>query len=109
MTTEKLADNEFKVNVDVTNKSDITGKETVMLFIHGRSGSVCRRQKELKGFKKVEMNPHETRTVSFILDKKSFEVWSANKKYEVEESDVDIFVGGNPYELLHETVHTTAE
>ena len=42
LNTEKLADNEFKVNVDVTNESDITGKETVMLFIHGRSGSVCR-------------------------------------------------------------------
>lgn len=96
----------FEVFVDVTNNSNITGKETVMLFIHGKSGSVSRRQRELKGFKKIEIKPFETKRVSFVLDERSFMVWTADNKYAVETSEVDVLIGGNPNKLLCKTIKT---
>ena len=44
-----------------------------------------------------------------LLPEKSFEIWSANNKYEVEKSEVDILVGGNPYSLLHQTINTVEQ
>ena len=101
--------NEFFVSVDVENVSDIAGKETVMLFIHGRGGTLWRRIKELKGFQKIDLAPHEKKTVSFILDSEALKVWSSQKRYEVEEGEVDILVGGNPCGLLREAVKTESE
>jgi len=109
LVVEELGKNIFKVSVNVTNDSDAPGKETVMLFIHGKGGTIARRDKELKGFEKIELGARETKTVSFILDRKSFAVWSENRKYEVEAGDVDLFVGGNPYELLHHGISTVSE
>ncbi|EAG7129819.1 hypothetical protein BLG43_14555, partial [Listeria monocytogenes] len=36
-----------------------------------------------------------TATVTFKLDKSSFEIWSINNKYEVEPGGIEIFVGGS--------------
>ena len=103
---EEKSINTFEVSVDVTNASDIPGKETVLLFIHGKTGSVSRRQRELKGFQKMELKAFETQRVTFTLEEKAFEVWTAERKYAVEESDVEILIGGNPKELLCQTIKT---
>lgn len=109
MRVTQTGTNEFSVSVDVTNDSDVAGKETVMLFIHGKGGSVARRQRELKAFKKVAFEPHEKKTVTLTLDKDSFKVWSSENRYEVERGTVDLFIGGRPGEYLEASVNTTPE
>ena len=105
----KMETNRFKIAIDVENKSSIDGKETILLFIHGKSGSVVRRNLELKGFEKISLKAHEKKTVSFYLEKKHLEVWSANNSYEVERSVVDIWIGGNPYDLIHGSIVSSRE
>ena len=105
----KMETNRFKISIDVENKSSIDGKETILLFIHGKSGSVVRRNLELKGFEKISLKAHEKKTVSFYLEKKHLEVWSANNSYEVERSVVDIWIGGNPYDLIHGSIVSSRE
>ena len=61
-----------KVYVDVTNVGDVKGKEIVQLYIADQTGAVNRPIHELKGFDKIELEPGETGTVSFELDKRSF-------------------------------------
>ena len=61
-----------KVYVDVTNIGDIKGKEIVQLYIADQTGAVNRPVHELKGFDKIELEPGETKTVCFELDKRSF-------------------------------------
>lgn len=61
-----------KVSVDITNTGDIRGKEIVQLYVSDQTQVIDRPIRELKGFEKIELMPKETKTVEFILDKRSF-------------------------------------
>ena len=49
--------------MDVTNTASATGSEVVQLYIRDLVSSVTRPVKELKGFKKVRLEPGESTTV----------------------------------------------
>lgn len=61
------ADGSVTVSVAVTNTGDRAGSETVQLYINDVKSSLPRPVKELKGFRKVELAPGETRTVTFTI------------------------------------------
>ena len=54
-----------KVSVDVTNSGDVAGKEVVQLYIGDQESALERPVKELKGFRKVYLEPGQTKTVTF--------------------------------------------
>lgn len=56
-----------EVSVAVTNTGKMAGKETVQLYIGEKKPSADRPRKELKDFCKVELQPGETKTVSFAV------------------------------------------
>ncbi|HAK1401746.1 TPA: beta-glucosidase, partial [Listeria monocytogenes] len=92
---ELLGGQSVEVTVNVKNISDLAGEEVVQLYLHDMEASITRRKKELKAFKKVRIAAKQTATVTFKLDKSSFEIWSINNKYEVEPGGIEIFVGGS--------------
>ena len=55
------------VSVDVTNAGKVAGKEVVQLYIGDDNSSVDRPVKELKGFRKIALEPGETQTVTFTV------------------------------------------
>jgi beta-glucosidase len=64
------------VSVRVKNTGSRTGGEAVLLYVNAPEDSVIDRPiRELKGFKKVFLEPNEETTVKFNLDKRSFAVW----------------------------------
>ena len=69
------------VSVDVTNIGDRAGKEVVQLYVSDKTGSAIRPVHELKGFCKLALEPGETKTAVFTLDKRAF-AW-----YDVEDGD----------------------
>ncbi|WP_417355255.1 beta-glucosidase BglX [Flavobacterium sp.] len=83
------------VSVDVKNTSNINGKEVVQLYLRDLFGSVTRPIRELKGFELVSINAGETKTVSFEIEEKTIEFYTANNKWEAEPGDFKVFVGGN--------------
>ncbi len=80
------------VTVDITNTGKVAGKEIVQLYVRDCTNVTNRPVHELKGFEKIELQPGETGTVSFTLDKRSFAWYStdlsdwyaANGKYVIE-------------------------
>ena len=104
MNVSEVEKNTFKVNVTVKNNSEIGGSEVVQLYIHGKGNSVRRRYKELKGFKKVFLEPAEQKTVEFILGYEELKVWSVNEKYELEGCTVELLAGSNPYLPLNSEI-----
>ena len=98
--------NTFKVYVTIANTSDIGGKEAVQLYIRGYGNSVRRRGKELKGFEKVYLRPHEEKVVEFTLGYEELKIYSAAGKYEVEIGKVEIMVGSNPHLPLRSVIGT---
>ena len=65
------ADETLQVRVAVTNTGDRAGAEIVQLYIGDKKSSVPRPKKELKGFKKVYLQPGESCDVEFTIDRAS--------------------------------------
>ena len=81
--------------VTVTNSGNTKGKEVVQLYIHDVVGSITRPVKELKGFRKVELNPGESKNVSFTISVNDLKFYNGDLKYVAEPGDFKIFIGGN--------------
>jgi beta-glucosidase len=62
--------------------------------------SVTRPVRELKGFELVTLKPGETQKVSFTIDEKTLEFYSANQKWEAEPGKFNLFIGGSSYTSL---------
>ena len=63
------------VSVDVTNTGKTAGKEVVQLYVAAPETDIIRPVRELRDFAKVDLQPGETKTVSFTLGKRAFAYW----------------------------------
>ncbi|WP_159799360.1 beta-glucosidase BglX [Flavobacterium sp. MK4S-17] len=88
------------VSVDVKNTGKISGREVVQLYIRDLTASVTRPVKELKGFEVAELKPGETETISFTINEKSIEFYTANNIWEAEAGEFKVFVGGSSDKTL---------
>ena len=59
---------QLRISVDVTNTGTVAGKEVVQLYVGDDACSLPRPVKELKGFRKIELAPGETRSVEFVIN-----------------------------------------
>ena len=83
------------VSVPVTNTGNRTGKEVVQFYIRDMVGSITRPVEELKGFQKIELQPGETRTVSFRVTPDDLKFYNYNLKYDWEPGQFEMMAGGN--------------
>jgi beta-glucosidase len=81
------------VNVEVKNTGSRKGAEVVQLYIRDEYSSAARPVKELKGFKKIWLEPGESQTVTFMISPESLSFYDANMKWVVEPGDFTIMVG----------------
>jgi beta-glucosidase len=96
LSTNSFAQNDkIQVSILVKNTGKVTGKEVVQLYIRDLIGSTTRPVKELKGFEMIELKPNETKKVTFTIDKKTIEYYTVNAKWEAEQGDFKVFVGGS--------------
>ncbi|MCM1057321.1 MAG: glycoside hydrolase family 3 C-terminal domain-containing protein [Firmicutes bacterium] len=99
---------DLKINGDtvsctVTNTGSMAGKEIVQLYIAPPEGPLYRPMRELKGFRKVYLEPGKSRTVEFQLSERSFAVWSGG--WVIPSGKYTILVGADSENLpLSETV-----
>jgi beta-glucosidase len=94
------ADGEIEVSITLKNTGKYTGKEVVQLYIRDLFASVTRPVKELKGFEMIELKPNESKKVSFKINKKTIEFFTANGKWESEDGDFKVFVGSSSADTL---------
>jgi beta-glucosidase len=90
----------LSVSVTLKNSGKTTGKEVVQLYVRDMVGSLSRPIKELKGFEMIELKANEQKMVTFTIDEKMLEFYTANNKWEAESGDFKVFVGGNSAETL---------
>jgi beta-glucosidase len=90
------------VAVDVTNSGAVAGDAVAQLYIHQRSGSASRPERQLEGFRRVALQPGETRTVHFTLGRGELAFWSPRTKHwAVEPSVFDVWAGEDSRAELH--------
>ena len=78
---ELFAENDIlNISFKVKNVGKMNGAETAQLYIQDIESSVPRPVKELKGFKKVELESGQSTTVILELSKKDFSFWNPETK-----------------------------
>lgn len=101
LSADKLRTGEtLTASVNLTNTGKYTGTEVVQLYIRDKVGSVTRPVKELKGFRRVTLQPGETKTVTFNLPVSDLAYWNIDMKKVVEPGEFTLWLGTNSDEGL---------
>lgn len=87
---------DVKVSFDITNTGKREGAEIGQVYVGEDHAKVERPLKELKGFGKVELKPGETKTVTVVLNRRSFSYYDVAKKdWVADPGDFSILVGSS--------------
>ncbi|MFA4838134.1 MAG: beta-glucosidase BglX [Candidatus Neomarinimicrobiota bacterium] len=98
---DRLTSNDtLKVRVNLMNSGKRKGAEVAQLYIRDLVANVTRPVKELKGFRRVELQPGEEKTIEFAVPVAELGFYDSAMKYIVEPGKFEVMVGGNSDELL---------
>jgi beta-glucosidase len=98
---EMLDTETLSVSVKVKNTGKVAGKEIVQLYVKNAKSIAIRPEKELKGFKKIELAPGEEKTVSFVLDKRAFAYYNTEiSDWHVPTGTYQILIGKSSRDIV---------
>jgi len=98
-----------KALVDVKNIGSVRGDEVAQLYIRDEVSSVTRPVKELRGFRRVSLEPGETKTIEFALGPDELSFLNREMHRVVEPGTFKIMAGGNSNELIETTLTVDAK
>ena len=90
--------------MEVKNTGSRKGDEVVQLYIRDDFSSVTRPVKELKGFKRVTLEPGASQTVSFTITPAELQFYNMDMQRVVEPGTFTISVGPNSVDLKTATL-----
>ncbi len=82
----------IKVSVDVKNTGKVAGKESVLLFSSDLIASIVPDGRRLRAFDKIELQPGETKTVTFDLNADDLAFVGYDGKWRLEEGDFKLMI-----------------
>jgi beta-glucosidase len=85
----------LRASVTVTNTGSRKGDEVVQLYLHDPVASISQPVRRLRGFQRVTLNPGQTRTVTFTLDKSDFGFYDNRGRFVVEPGQIDVYAGNS--------------
>jgi len=88
------------VRAKVTNAGARQGDEIIQLYVRDLAGSVTRPVKELKGFKRITLNPGEGKTVEFTLRASDLAFWNDRMEFKPEPGKFHVWIGPSSAEGL---------
>ena len=87
----------------VKNTGRRAGDEIVQMYIHDTAASIARPIKELKGFRRIHLEPGEQKTVTFEVDEELLKFYNANLRHVAEPGEFTLMVGPNSEDLQSKT------
>ena len=88
-------DGEISAEVTVRNTGNVKGDETIQLYIRDIAASVARPVKQLKGFKKITLNPGEEEKVVFKVTEPMLRFVREDNTVGSEKGQFDLFIGNS--------------
>ena len=99
----------LNVSVDVANTGQVEGDEVVQLYIHQKAGRDSRPMRELKGFRRITLQPGQSTTLTFQLGPDELSYWSTSAGGWVQDTEAfDVWVGADSLASLHAEFEVTA-
>jgi beta-glucosidase len=97
-------DGEVTVSVDVRNSGARAGDEVVQMYVAHEGSKVERPIEELKGFKRIRLEPGKKTTVRMTLKANDLAYWSVDKgAWEVETDQVQVLIGSSSADIKLKT------
>jgi len=87
------------ISCDIKNVGGRKGDEVVQLYIHDEVSSITRSVKELKGFKRITLEPEEKKTVTFKLFMDQLAFYDRHMRLVVEPGTINIMVGSSSEDI----------
>ncbi|MDD4426605.1 MAG: glycoside hydrolase family 3 N-terminal domain-containing protein [Mariniphaga sp.] len=82
-----------EIRFTLKNTGKVRGDEVVQLYIHDELASVVRPVIELKAFKRVTLNPGQSKEIVLPLPYRSYGLWNRDLEYVVEPGEFIVFIG----------------
>jgi beta-glucosidase len=89
----------LQVSVNITNTGQYAGEEIAQLYIRDMVASVTRPVKELKGFRKIKLQPGESKKIRFTITGNDLCFWNKNMKFVAEPGEFKVYVGTNSQDV----------
>ena len=94
-TSELEVGSTLTISVDLSNNGSVAAEEVVQMYVRDLVGSVTRPVRELKGFRRVRMEPGQTTQVDFQLSTDDLAFFGRDNKLVVEPGDFHAWIGGS--------------
>lgn len=99
----------LQISVTVKNTGERKGTEVVQLYMRDVTASIVRPVKELKGFRRVELEPGKEKKTEFVLPKQKMGFYNNEGAYCLENGEFRIYVGTDSRECLEQSLNVTFE
>jgi len=97
--TEIPADGAAQIEVTITNVGDMAGDEVVQLYLRDEFASMARPVKELAGFKRIHLDPGESKRLLFTLPVNFISFLDRKMQWVTEQGDVTVQIGASSEDI----------
>jgi len=88
-----------EISIDIKNTGRCKGDEVVQLYINGTRSEVTRPLKELKGFKRITLDPGQKKQVIFTLSTEQLGFYDKDMRYVIEPGEIKVMVGSSSADI----------
>jgi beta-glucosidase len=89
----------LEVSVTVKNTGKLAGEEVVQLYLKDRVASIVRPVKELKDFRKIKLDPGESKTLTFTIDNEKLSFYHNDLELRSETGEFDVMIGSSSEDI----------
>ncbi len=93
----------FQVSAQIQNTGSTAGADVVQLYLHESDTSILQPVRKLEGFQRVELNPGQTKTVTFTLGRQNLGFYNEQGQFTEEPGSFDLWVGDSSVGGQHTT------
>jgi beta-glucosidase len=93
-----------EVRLSIANTGTVSGSEVVQLYTRRTASSVWPRERELKGFRRLDLEPDRRTEVVFRLGVRELGWWLPGLRFGIEPSKHQLIVAGAPGDPLELTI-----
>ncbi len=97
------------VSAEITNTGSMAGTEVVQLYVRDMVGSLTRPIRELKGFRKISLQPGESKTVEFTIHTDDLRFHNQNMEFVTEPGAFKVWIAPNAHEGLEADFHVISK
>jgi beta-glucosidase len=97
------ANRSFQVTAQIQNTGSTAGADVVQLYLHESDTSILQPVRELEGFQRVQLNPGQSETVTFTLNRQNLGFYNEQGQFVTEPGPFDLWVGDSSVGGQHAT------